>query len=209
MYEIFIADLAMAFCTDDELESLPGKRFSEVIRYDGRPNLSHAIHRLESGAGGDVALVHAHPQTVFKQLVGMMVWEEAAGGIVINSDDVLLIYRRGSWDLPKGKCMFTETTEDCAVREVQEETGIKHVNLVRPVSPPGLVHPATMHIFSRKGRHVLKQTRWFEMATVQRRLRPERGEDIEEARWIDRSELSQYVPRMYRSLQGMMEQYVR
>ena len=49
----------------------------------------------------------------------------AAGGIVMNkNNEVLLIHRRGKWDLPKGKLDCGETIEDTAVREVSEEVGI-------------------------------------------------------------------------------------
>jgi 8-oxo-dGTP pyrophosphatase MutT (NUDIX family) len=50
---------------------------------------------------------------------------KAGGGIVVNEqNEVLLIYRRGKWDLPKGKLDDGETIEECALREVKEETGL-------------------------------------------------------------------------------------
>ena len=53
---------------------------------------------------------------------------KAAGGLVINkSGEVLLIFRRGKWDLPKGKLDDNESLVECAVREVQEETGLKNL----------------------------------------------------------------------------------
>src|SRR5438034_5163464 len=46
----------------------------------------------------------------------------AAGGIVKNENaEVLMIFRRGRWDFPKGKLDRGEKLEDCAVREVEEE----------------------------------------------------------------------------------------
>src|SRR5687768_2564827 len=47
----------------------------------------------------------------------------AAGGLVQNEkEELLMIYRKGKWDLPKGKLDKNEKLEDCALREVMEET---------------------------------------------------------------------------------------
>ena len=59
---------------------------------------------------------------------------QAAGGMVKNEkNETLLIFRRGKWDLPKGKLDKGESLEECAVREVEEETGLKNVKLVSPL----------------------------------------------------------------------------
>src|SRR3982751_3416807 len=51
---------------------------------------------------------------------------KAGGGLVVNEENkILMIFRRGKWDLPKGKLDKGETLEQCAVREVEEETGLK------------------------------------------------------------------------------------
>ncbi len=50
---------------------------------------------------------------------------QAAGGLVQNEDKaVLMMFRRGKWDLPKGKMDPGETPAQSALREVQEETGL-------------------------------------------------------------------------------------
>lgn len=50
----------------------------------------------------------------------------AAGGVVVRDGRVLIVHRPkyGDWTLPKGKCKDGETTEECALREVEEETGL-------------------------------------------------------------------------------------
>ena len=50
---------------------------------------------------------------------------EAAGGLVKKGDKTLLIYRLKKWDLPKGKLEKGETIPEGALREVEEECGIK------------------------------------------------------------------------------------
>jgi 8-oxo-dGTP pyrophosphatase MutT (NUDIX family) len=54
----------------------------------------------------------------------------AAGGLVFNENkELLMIYRRSKWDLPKGKLDEGETIEECAIREVEEETGVQQIIL--------------------------------------------------------------------------------
>jgi 8-oxo-dGTP diphosphatase len=50
----------------------------------------------------------------------------AAGGLVLRDGEVLLVHRPryDDWTFPKGKAEDGETDEDCALREVREETGL-------------------------------------------------------------------------------------
>jgi 8-oxo-dGTP diphosphatase len=54
----------------------------------------------------------------------------AAGGVVVREEngvrEVVLVHRPAydDWTLPKGKAHRGESDEDCAVREVEEETGL-------------------------------------------------------------------------------------
>jgi 8-oxo-dGTP diphosphatase len=57
---------------------------------------------------------------------------EAAGGVVVHNGEVALVHRPryDDWTLPKGKLDRGESFEDAAVREVEEETGLR-ARLVR------------------------------------------------------------------------------
>jgi 8-oxo-dGTP pyrophosphatase MutT (NUDIX family) len=64
----------------------------------------------------------------------------AAGGVVVRVEasgrqEILLVHRRqyGDWTLPKGKARDGETDEACALREVEEETGLR-CTLVRELA---------------------------------------------------------------------------
>jgi 8-oxo-dGTP pyrophosphatase MutT (NUDIX family) len=50
----------------------------------------------------------------------------AAGGVVVRDGRILLVHRPkyDDWSLPKGKCTSDETYDECALREVAEETGL-------------------------------------------------------------------------------------
>jgi 8-oxo-dGTP diphosphatase len=51
----------------------------------------------------------------------------AAGGLVVRDGKVLLVHRPkyDDWSFPKGKCEDGESDESCALREVEEETGLR------------------------------------------------------------------------------------
>ncbi|MCA0236207.1 MAG: NUDIX domain-containing protein [Bacteroidetes bacterium] len=125
---------------------------------------------------------------------------EAAGGYVRNDKGELLVfYRRGSWDMPKGKIDPGETPEQAAIREVQEETGLVHLRL-----GPFLAH--TYHTYELKGKRILKKTWWYFMDTSDLQLIPQTEEDIEKIEWVEpRSWLSGGVE-VYPNIREVIEQ---
>ncbi len=113
---------------------------------------------------------------------------KAGGGLVKNKKgEILLILRRGKWDLPKGKLDDNETIEECAKREVQEETGLRKIKVVRPVE-------ITFHTYVQFGKHILKESHWYAMkATGDEPLIPQTEEDITEILWAKKEDLKKYV----------------
>ena len=109
---------------------------------------------------------------------------EAGGGVVVRpgagGPEVLTIFRRGAWDLPKGKLDDGETPQRAARREVAEEVGVKKKRLV-VLSGLG----TTLHDYHWPSReaHAVKTTHWFAMATTAERFKPETREGIEAVAW--------------------------
>ena len=105
----------------------------------------------------------------------------AAGGFITRRREgvleLLMIFRRGAWDLPKGKLDKGESIEECALREVREETGIDNVKLGRPLG-------TTVHAYREKKRCMVKTTYWYEMSTGADEFTPQHEEDIEQVSWI-------------------------
>ena len=84
---------------------------------------------------------------------------KAGGGLVYNKKgEVLFIFRNGKWDLPKGGIEKGEGIEEAAIREVEEETGVKKLKVVQKLQK-------TYHVFKRNGSYKLKITHWYEMKT--------------------------------------------
>lgn len=107
----------------------------------------------------------------------------AGGGILYRQKgsrtQVLLIYRRGVWDLPKGKKEEDENIAECAMREVSEEVGIP-----LPVIDSEL--GTTYHEYMLAGTPVGKKTYWYAMRTQHGdSFTPQREEDIEQVEWVD------------------------
>ncbi len=105
----------------------------------------------------------------------------AAGGVIArragDGVDVLMIYRRGVWDLPKGKCTPGETAEECAVREVCEELGIRSADVLRPLDK-------TLHGYANGESYAVKSTHWYLMTTSARKFAVQHEEEIEKAAWF-------------------------
>jgi 8-oxo-dGTP pyrophosphatase MutT (NUDIX family) len=109
---------------------------------------------------------------------------KAGGGVVTNSkDEILFIFRRNKWDLPKGKMDKGETIENTAVREVEEETGVKNLVI-------SSFFKDTYHIFKKDSKYFLKQTSWFNMnSNYDGELHPELNEGISKVVWKSRSKI--------------------
>lgn len=124
----------------------------------------------------------------------------AAGGIVKNEEGkILLQYRRGKWDLPKGKLDEDETIEECAVREVEEETGLRNIQL-------GELIGLTNHNYTERGENIDKETHWFEMKVWgNQKLIPQTDEDILELRWVAENELQYYLSNTYPNIMEIIE----
>lgn len=128
----------------------------------------------------------------------------AAGGLVTNADgNILMIFRRGKWDLPKGKLDAGETIEECAVREVEEETGLRNIIL-------GDFLLITKHQYFDQWiqEKVIKESHWYKMnVRGEQKLVPQTEEDITEIKWVNRNELAECLQNTYPSIIEVITQY--
>lgn len=124
-------------------------------------------------------------KTIFKSIKHRMLFIKAAGGIVRNeSNQALFIFRNGKWDLPKGKMEEDENSRSAAIREVEEECGIR-------IDASGEKIANTYHIYEMNGQMLLKKTAWYWMkASKKEKLIPQVEEGITEVRWLSKSELA-------------------
>ncbi|MDT8309366.1 MAG: NUDIX domain-containing protein, partial [Bacteroidales bacterium] len=124
----------------------------------------------------------------------------AAGGMVSNENrEFLLIFRRGKWDLPKGKCDNNESAAAAAVREVKEETGLK-----KPIiAGEPLI---TRHIYEQGNEWILKITYWYPMtASKSEVLTPQKEEDITKVLWANKEKINEAMKNSYPSIHWLFE----
>jgi 8-oxo-dGTP pyrophosphatase MutT (NUDIX family) len=182
MYKIYINDTPLHLVSSEEVKSYgPSTEKKIVLRYAGKKKfLVSIVNQLESSGRFDYIVVFdpdvERMWTDFQKIYHPVI---AAGGAVFNPEGkVLIIHRRGSWDLPKGKMDDGETPAETAVREVMEETGLANINLGQHLLD-------TWHTYEHKGKRVLKTTHWYLMQTSDTQLVPQAEEDIEQAVWAD------------------------
>lgn len=124
----------------------------------------------------------------------------AAGGLVINEkDELLFIFRKGKWDLPKGKMEKNEKPADCALREVMEETGLKKVK-------PCKFLTITYHTYHEGTHFILKESHWYLMKSKSGQpFTPQTEEGINEIKWVNKKEIPVYLQNSYPSVEDVLK----
>lgn len=160
-----------------------------------------AIQHLDKPGSLGVIIEDLSPQSLQKELHELYEPIDAGGGVVQNEQgDVLMIYRRGKWDLPKGKRDDGEDIAQCALREVSEETGLQKLQLGDKICD-------TYHIYSQQNQQLLKHTAWYHMkGQAAEQLTPQKEENILEARWVPEENLSHVIYKSYEAIREVLKE---
>ena len=136
----------------------------------------------------------------FEEFLKYFLVLEAAGGIVQHTDNsYLMIKRFGLWDFPKGKLEKGESNSEAALREVEEETGVGNLDILKEL-------PTSYHIYSYKRKWIVKRTFWYLMQSdFNGDLIPQLEEDIHEAVWVPKEEVQAYLKNTYASLRALVQ----
>ena len=211
MYKLFINNKIVYLCQNPSLvDNLMHEEFI-IEPYTTKENLDSLFKILMSNTNpSSVILFHTDTEKLFKDVCSYFKCIEAAGGVVKNKNgDILLIHRRGCWDLPKGKIEKNETIQEAAIREVEEETGLTKVKIIRPVLFRKLNNKATCHSFFMDEKLALKVSYWFEMQTdFEGDLIPQTEEDIEQAVWVKKENIPEYFNNMYLSIIDVLKEVI-
>lgn len=145
--------------------------------------------------------VFLHPDTaaILQAFKRKLSFVQAAGGFVYTPDHhVLMIFRRGKWDLPKGKLDPGEDLETCALREITEETGVSEIESKGTLC-------ITYHTYHQDGKHWLKETHWFLVKSQNKTpFQPQTEEDIEKCEWVSVNEMGPYSENTHASIRDVL-----
>lgn len=178
-----------------------GTDASLYFRFTGRLELLKILRLFEKHENiPSLTVYHSSFKELRKAFRSCFRVIKAAGGLVRNQQgDILFILRNGIWDLPKGKLERFENHQKGAIREVEEECGIK-----------GLMNPqlltTTFHVYRLNGKAVLKKTTWFTMEVDgMADLKPLIKEGITEVRWFAPSALQDPLANTYPNIQRVLQ----
>ena len=174
MYKIFINEYPLIITANEDDFF---KKGNYRIVGDSHEELLSARETLETSRSmvdrfGILAMT-ANEEEAFNRIASEYEHITAAGGLVYNEkQELLLIKRQGKWDLPKGKQDPGENTEEAAVREVQEECGIRSLRLLEFLT-------RSYHTYMVEGKRILKTTWWYKMEALNyQHMKPQLEENI-------------------------------
>lgn len=211
MYQIYINNIPVILTTKITTEFPTQTQQVMQVSYRNPAELSSLIHYIEKGRHQlrKVYLLGTSLAQIKRDFFANYQLVDAAGGVVFNAQgQILLIFRKGKWDLPKGKVEKNEHITQAAIREVLEETGLQHVELQAqtPIILPINQTNVTYHTFPIKSKRILKTTYWYKMfCSSPEHYTPQLEEDITEVRWVNVVEIPFYCQNTYNSIIDVLQ----
>lgn len=189
MPKIFVNDKPIILTTKVKME----KHFKNYLL--STVNIGKVIKELNTTDIEGIRLIGKNDEKLLKSFLKKLPNVIAGGGKVFNTNgEILFIYRNEKWDLPKGKIEAGESIEETALREVEEETKVSGLKIVKPLE-------TTYHIFKRNGRLQLKITYWFEMtSTYTGVLEPQEEEGITRVEWLNPKQIKSAMENSYANI---------
>lgn len=178
MYKVFFNNKCVFLTENYLLDRIRTGEF--FIRYDDFEEIDYLLNLLEKSSLVTTLVIESDDlRTLWSDFRAHFKEIDAAGGLVLNDEkELLLIRRNGLWDLPKGKWEEGESMAECALREVEEECGVRDLILKEHLME-------SYHTYRIKGFRVLKKTDWFVMKSNQTSFTPQTEEGIDEIKWVN------------------------
>ena len=194
MYKVFVNE-APLILTNKLSDTVNNKYFKL-----NSAAIGEAIEALSKNKLKQAYIYHPNKEEILKKFTNKIPLVTAAGGVVTNKKGkVLFIYRNDKWDLPKGKLDKGETIEECAIREVEEETGVQGLKIENFLK-------TTYHVFKRNGVYKLKEVHWYAMKTSYKgKLKGQKEEGIEKVKWKGPKKIAKALENSYINIKILFE----
>lgn len=197
MYNIYFDNRKIAICSPEEeyKESLNSITYFSA----NNENLENLPHILEnSNFISEIIIKSKVKESTYKNFCSIYKEINAAGGVVENNNgEILMIFRNGKWDLPKGKQENDEDISITAIREVEEECGIKPQHNGSRIC-------ITDHTYELNGEKIIKHTHWYKMSSLNSETVPQIEENITEVKWIRKERIHDYLINTYPSIKEVI-----
>ncbi len=203
MYKIFQENKALVFPKIDgdtlNFDATP----QESDRYDADLLCNFLPEWINDRDPGDTFIHEISENAVALALNETFRMAPAAGGIVMKDGKFVSIVRKGIPDLPKGHIEKGETPEAAALREVEEETGIGNLKIVKAL-------PITWHCYVEHEEWTLKPTYWYLMSTSENiQPKPQTEEGITEIKLTGNEAIEDFLRNTYRSTSEILGKELR
>jgi 8-oxo-dGTP pyrophosphatase MutT (NUDIX family) len=203
--KIYFSDKPLFLCDAVDETIQPYVHHDDAVFIDelNSHTVKSMIHEMEKPEIHAGVFYHTDLEELKKAFFKKFTFIQAAGGLVLNEKkEILIIFRRSKWDLPKGKLDKGETLEECAVREVEEETGLTKIKLISPLT-------ISYHTYHEGTKFILKESHWYNMqVSGKQKLIPQTTEDILELKWVKPGELSPYLKNSYPAIADVLELFL-
>ena len=194
MYKIFYEQRALIFPNIGENELNLDVTAQQLESYEVEKIHNFLRQWLVVNLQEDVVIDKVSPEALSSAMLRTFRLAPAAGGVVVSDNQFAAIQRHGIPDLPKGHIEEGEDAATAAVREVEEETGLTGLSIVRQL-------PSSWHCYLYEDEWRLKQTSWYQMTTDDPcRVDPQTDEDITEVTFLGAYDLEWFLKNTYRSL---------
>ncbi|GDX52473.1 hypothetical protein LBMAG27_15200 [Bacteroidota bacterium] len=206
--KIFIGNNPIYLCqTGFVLPSTEALELSSKIllqeKFIDSDSLLQVIEKLENKKYEFACMLyHFDESALIKEFISLFKQIDAAGGLVENiQDEVLMIFRKGKWDLPKGKVEKNEKKIEAAEREVEEETGIQKLKVKTQINFYPWKQEYTTHTYWENQKRIIKNTYWYLMkSTSDLNFIPQKEEGITDVKWIKKDQVNELLKNSYASV---------
>ena len=194
MYKFFYEQRAMIFPSIEEKDLVFDVTFPQLETYEVEKVHNFFRQWLVANITEDVTIDGISPEVLSAALNRTFRLTPAAGGVVLADGQFAAIERHGIPDLPKGHVEEGEDAHAAALREVEEETGMQGLQIVRQL-------PTSWHCYLYEDEWRLKPTYWFLMSTDDpTHLIPQTDEDITEVTFLGPYDMEWFLKNTYRSI---------